>query len=199
MGDGELGLYGPIFPFTVGRSPLEPGLMKLTIQGDWTNNGNVGATVTIRRLEGKTPTPTGPGLAQGDTVLLPFQVPPGTTAVRLELGWDHDWSRFPTNDLDMYLCRPGFLPYFDFRGASINSPERITLSAPEPGTWYVMVVGFGVNTGRDAYYLNVETLGPVGLPPGSPASLAAQSPVPNSFHDDEDGHRELAFQGESCF
>ena len=199
IGDGELGLYGPIFPFTVGRSPLEPGLMKLTIQGDWTNNGNVGATVTIRRLEGKIPTPTGPRLAQGDTILVPFQVSPGTTAVRLELGWDHDWSRFPTNDLDMYLCRPGFLPYFDFRGASINSPERMTLSAPEPGTWYVMVVGFGVNTGRDAYYLDVETLGPDGLPPDNPASLDAHSPVPSSFHDHEDGHRELAFQGESCF
>ena len=62
-----------------------------------------------------------------------------------------------------------------------------------------MVVGFGVNTGRDAYYLDVEALGSDGLPPGNPSSLDARSPVPTSFHDGEDGHRELAFQGESCF
>ena len=199
IGDGTLDLYGLIFPFTTGRSPLEPGLMKLTIQGDWTNNGNVGTRVTIRRFEGEDPVPTGPRLGQGDIILVPVQVKPGTAALRLELGWEHNWSRFPTNDLDMYLCAPGFLPYFDFHGATINSPESMTVAGPEPGTWYVMVVGFGINTGRDAYYLDVEALGPDGLPPGNPASLDSQTETPGSFHDSEDGHRELVFQGESCF
>ena len=199
IGDGTLDLYGLIFPFTTGRSPLEPGLMKLTIQGDWTNNGNVGTRVTIRRFVGEDPVPTGPRLAQGDIILVPVQVKPGTAALRLELGWEHNWSRFPTNDLDMYLCAPGFLPYFDFRGATINSPESMTVIGPEPGTWYVMVVGFGIKTGRDAYYLDVEAVGPDGLSPGNPASLDTQAQTPGSFHDSEDGHKELAFQGESCF
>ena len=205
LGDGSLRLQGPIYPFTVSRGPLEPGLIKLTIQGDWTNNGNVGATVTIRRIGGKDAPDTGPRLGQGDTVLVPVQVSPGTRAVRFRLGWDHDWSRFPTNDLDMYLCRPGFLPYLDFRGATINSPESLAVLDPEPGTWYVMVLGFAVTTGVDAYYLDVETFAPGEALPGNPTSWGASAPQlvnstgPGSFHDSEDGHRELAFQGKSCF
>ena len=205
LGDGSLRLQGPIYPFTAGRVPLEPGLIKLTVQGDWTNNGNVGATVTIRRIGGKDTPETGPRLGQGDTVLVPVHVAPGTEAVRFRLGWDHDWSQFPTNDLDMYLCRPGFLPYFDFSGATIDSPENLTVRAPEPGTWYVMVLGFSVTTGTDAYYLDVETLTSGEAIPASPvssgdsASPLLKSTGPGSFHDSEDGHRELAFQGKSCF
>ncbi len=205
LGDGSLRLQGPIYPFTASRGPLEPGLIKLTVQGDWTNNGSVGATVTIRRIGGKDSPDTGPRLGQGDTVLVPVRVSPGTEALRFRLGWEHDWSRFPTNDLDMYLCRPGFLPYFDFGGATINSPETLTVLDPEPGTWYVMVLGFAVTTGTDAYYLDVETIAPDEAIPGSPASSVASAPPlvkstgPGSFHDSEDGHRELAFQGKSCF
>ena len=95
LGDGSLRLQGPIYPFTASRGPLEPGLIKLTIQGDWTNNGNVGATVTIRRISGNDALDAGPRLRQGDTVLVPVHVSPGTRAVRFRLGWDHDWSRFP--------------------------------------------------------------------------------------------------------
>ena len=199
IGDGSLGLYGLIFPFTVGRSPLEPGLMKLTLQGDWTNNGDVGVNVTIRRFGGGGEVDMGSRLRQGDTVVVPLEVSPGTGAVRLELGWQHNWSRFPTNDLDLYLCAPGYLPYYDFRGATLDSPERMTLLRPEPGTWYVLVVGFGVSTGQDAYYLKVETVKSEDLPPEGPASLPGESREAGSFHDSEDGHRELAFQGESCF
>ena len=205
LGDGSLRLQGPIYPFTASRGPLEPGLMKLTVQGDWTNNGNVGATVTIRRIGGKDAPDTGPRMRQGDTVLVPVHVSPGTQAVRFRLGWDHGWSRFPTNDLDMYLCRPGFLPYFDFGGATINSPETLTVLDPEPGTWYVMLLGFAVTTGTDAYYLDVETIASGEALPESPASSGAsaapqvKSTGPGSFHDSEDGHRELAFQGKSCF
>lgn len=35
---------------------------------------------------------------------IPIAVPAGTTQAIVELGWEHDWSKFPTINLDMYIC-----------------------------------------------------------------------------------------------
>jgi hypothetical protein len=182
---------------------MEPGLMKVTVQGDWTNNGKVGTRVTIRRTAGKIPVAATDPIRPGETILIPVDVPSGTTQASFELGWRQNWARFPTNDLDLFLCAPGFVLHSDFSGATLNSPERITVSNPETGTWYVMVIGFGVVTPRDAYYLDVDVRSPEGAPPGQPAShqmvygKSDDSQVEGSHN--PDGHNELVFRGEPCF
>ena len=203
IGDNRVGLRGAIFGAFVDRSTMEPGLMKVTVQGDWTNNGNVGAQVTIRRIDGKNPVdPTDPVLP-GDAILIPVDVPSGTTQASFELGWRQNWARFPTNDLDLFLCAPGFVLHPDFSGATLNSPERVTVSNPAAGTWYVMVMGFGVVTPQDAYYLDVDVAAPAGGPPSLPSSYQVvydqtdDSQIDGSHN--PDGHNELVFRGEPCF
>lgn len=198
IGDGFVGFAGSIFPFIVGRGPMEPGLMKVTVQGDWTNNGDVGARVTIRRFDNNEPKEARQQIIAGSLVLVPVEIPPGTTRAVLELGWQHNWARFPTNDLDMFLCAPGFVFFPDFRGATLNSPERIVLTSPAVGTWYVMVLGFGVFTEEDAYYLDVKLTVPEGSPPSRPSANQSFSHGIESIHN-PDGHNEAVFKGESCF
>ena len=203
IGDNRVGLRGAIFGAFVDRATMEPGLMKVTVQGDWTNNGTVGAQVTIRRTDGKIPVDATDPVLPGDTILVPVDVPSGTTQASFELGWRQNWARFPTNDLDLFLCAPGFVLHPDFSGATLNSPERITVSNPETGTWYVMVIGFGVVTPRDAYYLDVDVSAPKDAPPGQPAShqvvygQSDDSQIEGSHN--PDGHNELVFRGEPCF
>jgi len=98
----------------------------------------------------------------------------------------------------MFLCAPGYVFFPDFRGATLNSPERIVLSSPAVGTWYVMVLGFGVFTAEDAYYLDVKLTVPEGNPPGRPTTYQDFSHGVGSRHN-PDGHNEAVFKGESCF
>ncbi len=71
-----------------------------------------------------------------------------------------------------------------------------------------MVMGFGVVTPQDAYYLDVDVAAPAGAPPSQPAShqfvyvrtdgsRTDDSQVEGSHN--PDGHNELVFRGEPCF
>jgi hypothetical protein len=198
LSDEFIGLQGSIFGAFLDEGPLEPGLMKLTVQGDWTNNGNVGVTVTVRRIDGKDQVEAGQQILPGSTILVPVDIPRGTTRASFELGWRHNWARFPTNDLDLFLCAPGFVLFPDFSGATLDSPERVVVSNPAPGTWHVMVLGFGVSTPEDAYYLDVAITSPEERLPGQPT---AQWVAPKRLNDrhNPDGHNELVFKSEPCF
>tara|TARA_B100000949_G_C13916044_1_gene298855 strand:- start:3 stop:545 length:543 start_codon:yes stop_codon:yes gene_type:complete len=180
---------------------MEPGLMKVTVQGDWTNNGNVGAKVTIRRNGGKSTLEPNDQIQPGDTILIPVDIPSGTSRTSFELGWRQNWARFPTNDLDMFLCAPGFVLHPDFSGSTLNSPEHLTVFDPAAGTWYVMVMGFGVFTPQDAYYLDVDVAAPADTPPNQPAShqvVYDEVDQADESHN-PDGHNEKIFRGEPCF
>jgi hypothetical protein len=82
-------------------------------------------------------------VAEGDTVAVPFTVPAGAKLLELELSWNGDWSRYPTNDLDLILQDPAAKQNFD--GATLNSPERVTLKNPAAGAWKALVNGFTIN------------------------------------------------------
>ena len=191
-------LRGSIFGAFLDEGAIEPGLMKLTVQADWTNNGNVGTTVTIRRFDNKDQVEAGQRILPGSTILVPVDIPRGTTQAVFELGWVHNWARFPTNDLDLFLCAPGFVLFRDFSGATLDSPERIALSNPAPGTWHVMVLGFGVSTPEDAYYLDVEIDSPEERLPSQPSTQWVAPKRLDNRHN-PDGHNELIFKGEPCF
>lgn len=162
VGDGFVNLAGPIFPFEVNEWPIEPGLMKLTVEGDWTNNGSVGVTVTIRKFDNKPEVEAEEReILQGDFTLIPLDIPDGTTEAVFELSWEHNWAEFPTNDLDMFLFGPGFIFFPDFSGgATLNSPEQIVVSNPTVGIWHVVVLGFDVFTGEGEFFLDVRLTPP---------------------------------------
>ena len=198
VGDGFVDLQGAIFGAFLEESAMEPGLMKVTVQGDWTNNGNVGATVTIRRFDNESTSEPGRRIQPGETILVPFEVPPGTNRASFELGWLHNWTRFPTNDLDMFLCAPGHVLHRDFRGATLDSPEYLTVYNPTPGDWHVMVVAYGVFTPSDAYYLNMDIRAPDERIPSVPSSEWSGPQQLDQQHNPL-GRSEKAFKGESCF
>ncbi len=142
------------------RSPpavLEPGLMKVTLQSDWTNNTRfLSADVTIARVEGPEPGRPGPPTAlvrESETQAFPVEIPVGTTKATFDLSWKRDWRRFPTDDLDLIVVSPSGAQ--DFRGATLNAPERTAFDAPEPGTWTAIVDGFTVHRGRAPFVLQV--------------------------------------------
>ena len=72
--------------------------------------------------------------------------------------WREDWGQYPTNDVDLILVRPNGT--LDFTGATLNSPERVTLTNPPPGNWIVLVDGFSVPT-ADKYDLRIALNGKV--------------------------------------
>ena len=198
IGDGFIDLQGAIFGAFLEEGALEPGLMKVTVQGDWTNNGNVEATVTIRRFDNESTSEPGRRILPGEIILVPFDIPPGTNRASFELGWLHNWTRFPTNDLDMFLCAPGHVLYRDFRGATLDSPEHLVVYNPTPGNWHVMVVGYGVFTPDDAYYLNMDITAPDERIPPQPSTQWSGPQRLDQRHNPL-GRSEEAFKGESCF
>lgn len=154
---------GELTPADCPNWPMEPGLMKVTLEGDWTNNADaLTATVTITRTQKPRSSNAG-GITltsgQDDFGVFAVTIPDGTTQVQFDLAWKHNWSLFPTNDLDLLFVSPNSYPFFDFRyldGATLNSPERQIIMDPEPGTWYVLVNGYAVWHGRDPYVLTVH-------------------------------------------
>ncbi len=142
-------------------SVLEPGLMKVTLQSDWTNNTEfLSAEVTITLVEGSKGNNAGgvtATLGDLETQVFAFEVPEGTDQVTFMLTWKHDWTKVPTNDLDLFFVSPSSFPFLDtyFDGATLNSPEKQVILNPEAGTWYILVDGFQVQNGRDPYVLEV--------------------------------------------
>ena len=155
-------LEGAVAQNTAGFPPavIEPGLMKVTLESDWTNHTRfLAADVTITRLERKARPVHRPTARVGDSQAQRFaiEIPPGTATARFDLAWRRDWTRFPTDDLDLILVSPSGRE--DFRAATYDAPERAVLDAPEPGTWTAIVLGFTVHRRHAPFVLQV-TLDP---------------------------------------
>jgi hypothetical protein len=128
----------------------QSGLVRLAIQGDWTNAGPISADVVIERKRSFQGLPTAFGRVQeGEAKVIEFDVTAGVTNLSVETFWDKDWASYPTDDLDMYLFDPngdlvlgatGAPP-----GATLDSPERTEVTTPLAGTWTALVVGFTVH------------------------------------------------------
>lgn len=138
----------PVFTFANAPATFtinnpEPGFMRVTFSGDWTNAGRVSAEFVMTASEKPKPTFRTDGtIADGQLLAFPFAVPSGLTEASFELTWKHDWSAYPTNDLDLILIDPDGVP--NFTGATLNGLERAVVKTPKPGTWTILVDGFTI-------------------------------------------------------
>lgn len=138
----------------------EDGIMRITVNGDWTNAGQIGASVNVYSVTDPVPGVTTHGkIANGQTLVFPLAIPAGTTLADFRLSWRENWGQYPTNDIDLILVRPNGT--VDFSGATLNSPEHVALTAPPAGNWLVIVDGFDVAAREDKFELRVALDGKV--------------------------------------
>ncbi len=160
IGEGDY----KVFEFTQGGifvvSNPETGLMRVTLNGDWTNASPIVATVNIVSLKDPIPHFTAQSkLADGGMKAIPFSVPAGAKKLNVRLSWRTDWGSYPTNDIDMYLVDPD--GDTNLEGAMLNNPEQVDISNPKTGAWMAIVDGFAINTGDDKFELRIELDGKV--------------------------------------
>ena len=135
--------------------PMEPGLMKLTLMSDMSNEDSVSFKVRILRENFKEQTGgrvDNSGLKTGEYNIIPVEIPEGTSSATFDLVWNRDWSKFPTTDLDLLVFGPDF-SLVNGDGASWNAPERAVVTDPAAGTWYLFVDGFELYGFPDNYDL----------------------------------------------
>jgi len=134
---------------------IEPGYVKVVIENVWTGYDVVSADIKIEVTKvKKTPaTITMSGLLWPGQVIgwIGVNVPSGTTKAIVELWWVHDWNKFPTADIDVYVYWNGA---YDYRGATLNAPERLVLLGPT-GTMYLLIDGYAIYTGREVFELRI--------------------------------------------
>lgn len=152
IGDGTIAFAG-LVSGVIEPAPMEPGIMKVTLEPDWTNNvSDLTATVTIKRTNGA-PTSNAGGItltvAQDEATVFAVAVPAGLSTLTFDLSWKHDWSKDATNDLDLLVLSPPGGGGLFVDAATLNAPERQVIEDPLAGTWLFLIDGFTVNTGRD--------------------------------------------------
>lgn len=143
----------------VAYQPMEPGLMRISLAGDLTNESRVRSRMRVTRanqgIDRGTLVGEGP-IDMGDVGVLTMDIPAGVTTAQLDLVWEQDWSVFPTADLDLYVFDSDF-NLLSLDGATGNAPERIVLNAPAEGTYYILVDGFELyNPDHFKVYLKTE-------------------------------------------
>ena len=162
---GSKVFYGAVVGDLASPTPppiMEPGLMKVTLQSDWTNNTEfLTADVCITREQLETPDNFGATFAIGDgeSEIVPIMIPEGASYAAFTLEWSHDWTKVPTSDFDMLFASPSSYPFLDFYfdGATLNSPEQQTILNPEPGMWFVIIDGYSLNKGgKDPVWFKVD-------------------------------------------
>ncbi len=138
----------------------ETGLLRVSVNGDWTNAGTISADVAIFSI--KDPVPqfaTAGKIADGQALLIPVNIPAGVSQAEFRLIWREDWSNYPLSDLDMFI----FDPFFNFvaLGASLDDPEVTVVDDPVAGTWFVLLDGFEIHVIADKFELRVSADGQV--------------------------------------
>jgi len=138
----------------------ETGFIRVTVNGDWTNAGRISGDINVFSVESPLAGATADGkVGQSQQLVFPVNIPAGTASAEFRLLWRHNWGAYPINDLDMILVDPN--SNLNFAGATINSPERVTINNPTPGLWFVVVDGFSVLTPPDSFILRVAADGVV--------------------------------------
>jgi hypothetical protein len=126
--------------FTIDKP--QTGLVRVAIQGDWTNAGRISARLTIERRRSSPALPAAMGeVRRSDSIPFHIVVPPAAQA-EFELFWQQNWGRYPTNDLDLIVIDPN--GNVVLTAATLNSPERAVITNPIPGTWTAIVYGFTI-------------------------------------------------------
>jgi hypothetical protein len=123
----------------------QAGLVRVAVQGDTTNAGTVSCDVEITRQNASLLSPTKSGLIeQGEETVVQVQVPAGTAQAAFLLSWLRTWGAYPTDDLDLILQDPNGNQIVT--GATIRSPERVTVNNPAAGVWTARILGFQINS-----------------------------------------------------
>jgi hypothetical protein len=153
-----------VFEFTTGGvfavDDPETGIMRITLNGDWTNAGTVSAQVRVLSLTDPVPQLTSQGrVSHGQAIAVPVGVPAGVGEAEFRLGWRRDWGSYPSNDVDLILVNPG--GGVNYAGATLGIPESVVVNNPTPGSWLAIIYGFEVSTGSDKYELRVALDGKV--------------------------------------
>jgi hypothetical protein len=153
-----------LFAFTSGGTFVfndpEPGLMRITVAGDWTNAGNISAEVSVFVTSAALPQFSTQGkIHDQQTLIFPVTMPSGISQADFRLEWREDWGRFPTSDVDLIVIDPA--GGVNVNGATLSNPETATVTKPMAGTWTVLVHGFEVNTATDKFELRVSADGKV--------------------------------------
>jgi subtilisin family serine protease len=152
------------FVFTAGGKFVvdnpDTGIMRISVNGDWTNAGNISADVAVSFSWEPTPGATERGkIVEGQTIQVPVTIPPGASEAVFRLEWREDWGNYPTNDIDLILVSPTNQLILD--GATLNNPELARVLNPAAGLWQAFINGFEVNTKSDKFELRVEVDGKV--------------------------------------
>ena len=145
--------------FANSQEPLEvivnnpqTGLVRIAVQGDTTNGGEVAATVTVTRHRRFDGLPTKISIIEQDEIeFVEFDVPAGASNAVFELAWLQNWARYPTNDLELLLLNPAGI--VNYSGATTNSPERVEITNPAAGRWTAAIIGFTIfgHRGHEAH------------------------------------------------
>ena len=127
----------------------EPGWARLTFTAGFTNVSPITGSFTAQLTTGP-PNITrtfGRTIEHNGVFETTFDVPKGLERMTVAVLWAHNWTEHPTYDLDCYLVAPD--SSIDVSGATLNSPERIEIEAPAPGTWGLRVVDAGTVPDRE--------------------------------------------------
>ena len=160
IGEGDY----KFFEFTIGGTYTvndpETGVMRITLNGDWTNAGTVSADVSILSLTDPVPQFSAQGkIADLQGVGFSINIPAGVSTAEFRLSWREDWGNVPANDLDLIAVSPSGLA--NLSGATLNNPEKTVINNPAQGTWVVFVFGFEIPTDTDKFELRISLDGKV--------------------------------------
>jgi len=162
-----------------------PGYIRITLEGDWTNWGKSKATISIGVVDVDAEVLDGfavvknygmpvqlfaigfegymdeikGAVTQDMWLAYWFEIPPDAATVIFELNWVHDWSAYPTHDLDLYVIAPNGTWLLE--GATLNVPEFVVISNPGDygeGPWLVLVNGYTVYLGAEPFELSVMVI-----------------------------------------
>ncbi|MGB3701211.1 MAG: S8 family serine peptidase [Anaerolineales bacterium] len=126
----------------VASQPMEPGLMKVSLVGDYANESRITFNLRVIREQAHQPDTDKPFaksiIKMGDVINLPVEIPAGVSEATFDLVWNRDWLKFPTSDMDMLVFDPD-QNLVSLEGATWNAPERAVISDPAPGVWRVQI------------------------------------------------------------
>ena len=138
----------------------EAGVARVTMQAPFPNAGEVSGGFTMT-ADFDEPAADGgetfEGVLRRDEIAIhAVEVPDGLDAVAIRLSWQHDWSRFPTYDLDLFVVTPeGAFPV-----GTIDSPETAWIEDPPAGDWTFYVSDYSTVLHRERYRLEVAFFEP---------------------------------------
>ncbi len=133
---------------------VQTGLMRVALMGDWTNAGAVQANLRLNLITDELPRASFQGrLGDGQADEFQLRLPEGINALNVELAWRGSWAVNPAHDIDIIVIDPAGEPNFD--GATLASPERLTITDPAPGVWTLLVDGFMLHGFDDRFLIRV--------------------------------------------